>query len=301
MHKISPEPRVYLGKSSFTLKGLHHKQIQQIKSAWGPFLRLNQTEDDKTSAVFSSRSPQSTNSQSLPNCSVQESWEIHFKHEQAPPNLVPDYQRADDLFLSIQCLQEKRVLSWIDGSLGAIEASIQIVLQRTLAQRGGLLVHASAGIYQGQGILVPGPSGVGKSTVAREAGFDQVLSDEMVIVEKVEPSDMLPNMSYQIFSTPFWSEGRTLPLVMIHAPLSLICYPVKSTYSKLLTCNPAEAITHLLSAITLYELASASSQHHKSILFDITCHLCTSTLNQKLLFPKYGPWLHLLSWPKVFN
>ena len=87
----------------------------------------------------------------------------------------------------------------------------------------------------------------------------------------------------------------TLPLVIAQAPLSFF-RPIQSTQSKLIDCDTAQAITHLMSSITLYELSSSPLEKHKSKLFDTACHICTNTLSKKLFFPKYGPWLHLLSW-----
>lgn len=305
MEKTSFEPRVRLGNNTFVLKGLNQEQIQKLKISWGPFLQLAEASIQSgqvEKALIRSDSK-------LPIVhSPTEPWVIQFRHDAPPNELQADYQREDDLFLCISDVSQQHATSWIDGSLGAIEASIQILLQRALALRGGLLVHASAGVYQQQGILVPGPSGVGKSTIAREAGFDQVLSDEMVIIEKLIltctntssddnihlSSNHIP--SYQIFSTPFWSEGRTLPLIITQAPLSFIFCPIQSTQSKLIDCDTAHTITHLMSSVTLYELSSSPLDKHKSKLFDTACHICTNTLSKKLLFPKYGPWLHLLSW-----
>ena len=307
MEEISFEPQVYLGNSIFILKGLNQEQIKKVHSSWGPFLKLS-----KAGSHSSQVDQTLAHSDSTPHLarSPIEPWVIQFRHDPPPSELKADYQRGDDLFLCISQPPQQHAVSWIDGSLGAIEASIQVILQRALAQREGLLVHASAGVYQGQGILVPGPSGIGKSTIAREAGFDQVLSDEMIIIEKLPltgtstrsdtgsdlQTSLKPTPCYQIFSTPFWSEGRTLPLLIAQAPLSFIFCPVQSTQSKLIDCSKAQAITHLMSSITLYELSSAPLDKHKPKLFDIACHICVNTLSKKLLFPKYGPWLHLLSW-----
>ena len=220
------------------------------------------------------------------------------------------YRQTDVALLDISTENHFRVQCWIDGSLGAIEASIQVILQWSLQKRGGLLVHASAGVYEKCGFLIPGPSGVGKSTVAREAGFDIVLSDEMVIVEaqlseSISTSDIQkemnnkesrPSISYRLFSTPFWSEGRTLPILITDAPLSQLLFPVKAHKAKLQYCSLGTAISKLIGAVTIYEHGkfqqrSMDTQQQASELFDITCQLCSVTPHALLEFPKTGPWI----------
>ncbi len=293
MNKANPLLRIQLGQTLFILQGLSSTQITELSQAWGPFLSVQHSlSTDKRTDSQMEKSQEG---------SAKETWFIQYKTEAWPQRLTSDYQRADDLFLVIESTVEKRVLSWIDGSLGAIEASVQVILQKALASRGGFLVHASAGVYQGRGILFPGVSGTGKSTIAREAGFDEVLSDEMVIIEFCfSSSTQQEHHGYQLYSTPFWSEGRSLPLIISNAPLALMCIPQQANQAKLLPCTQAEAISHLLSAITLYEDSDTTSVHRKTELFHSACHLCAQIPSQKLLFPKIGPWLDLLSWPKGF-
>lgn len=266
---------VKLGRTAFQLLNLSSTQRELLSSSWGIF---SPTQIDPSLSHSSSQFDE---------------WVIDFKLGPPPKSCRLHYQRLHDVSIEFD-LKTKQVMSWIDGSLGAIEATLQIILQWSLHSRGGLLVHASAGIYQESGILVPGESGAGKSTVAREAGFDRVLSDEMVIIER-QPSTLstidTPS-TYRLYSSPFWSEGRTLPIIRDSAPLCLIAFPHQSTFAKLSPCSEAQAVSQLLRAVTVYERQDRNEQAHHQLtdLFEITCHLCTVTPHANLAFPKRGPW-----------
>jgi hypothetical protein len=264
---------VKLGRTAFQLLNLDQTQRQLLSTSWGPF------------------SPIESDSSQSHSFSHLDEWLIDFKLGPPPKSCRPHYQRLHDVSIELD-LKTKQVMSWIDGSLGAIEATLQIILQWSLHSRGGLLVHASAGIYQGCGILVPGESGAGKSTVAREAGFDRVLSDEMVIIEREQSTPSTPNSPYRLYSSPFWSEGRTLPIIRDSAPLRLIAFPHQSTFAKLSPCSEVQAVSQLLRAVTVYERQDRNEQAHHQLtdLFEITCHLCTVTPHANLAFPKRGPW-----------
>lgn len=264
-----------IGLSVFELRGLNESQELIVKEAWGPFVL--------------SMSLESGNEPSL----KAERCRIDFYLGPPPPDQEFCYQRADDLWLCDRSDEANlmSLISWTDGSLGAIEASVQVLLQWSVQARGGLLVHASAGVYQGKGVIVPGASNAGKSTIAREAGFDLVLSDEMVVIEPI-----IEGLGYQLHSTPFWSEGRQFPLIVTQAPLYLLAFPHKSDKAELLDCSEAEAVRSLLRGVTLYERAPLLERREaQRELFLIACQLCTQVKAARLYFPKTGPWLGKLT------
>ena len=266
--------QIVLGQTLFELEGLSQDQIHSLAQSWGPFLKIHH---------------QSSSNETESTIPLQQ-YLVCFKHDSVPDKALIQYRRLDDLAIILEPDHHRpTVYSWVDGSLGSIEATLQVILQWSLQSRGGVLVHASAGIYQGQGILVPGESGAGKSTIAREAGFDRVLSDEMVIVE---PDQSSSSTAYQLYSTPFWSEGRTLPMIIDKAPLKLIAFPHKSNRAKLSPCHEAQAVRQLLRAITVYERQddTAYAQQQLAGLFELSCALCSVTPHVNLDFPKQGTW-----------
>lgn len=62
----------------------------------------------------------------------------------------------------------------------------QLLLMNHLASRGGVIVHAAGAVIDGRGLVFPGVSGAGKSSLCRvllEAGWgDSLLSDDRIIL-----------------------------------------------------------------------------------------------------------------------
>ena len=155
-------------------------------------------------------------------------------------------------------------------------------------------MHAAAGVYQGHGWLIPGASGAGKSTAAREGGFDSILSDEMVIVLPTPQRTQQVNherfqSAYHLYSTPFWSAGRVAPLSCSSAPLSALAFPYKAGVAELRPCSAADAVTRLLRAVTIYERRDASGSQ-RAELFRYACQVVERSERAILAFPKQGPW-----------
>jgi hypothetical protein len=212
------------------------------------------------------------------------------------------YKRADLMLLALSaehsCDQglfegsaqdTPRYLAYVDGSEGAAEAALQVLLQRLLRLKRGLLVHASGGVYGGQAWLIPGPSGAGKSTAVRRGGFERVLCDEMIALT-LDPHPTL-------WGTPFWSEGREalgLPLTLEDAPLEALTFPRKALTPQLTPLSPLEASRALMRCVTCYEQGAEAREAHAS-LFELVCELVERAPSFTLSFPKEGPWRSLLS------
>ena len=164
-------------------------------------------------------------------------------------------------------------------------APLQVLLSEFAQKVGGILLHACAGVYQGKGYLVPGRSETGKSTIAHEAGFDQVLSDEAVL--------LLPNedQTMTLYGTPFWSEGRRLPLCSMDVKLSTVLIPVQSNQLSLYEIEPIETALALLKSAFSYR----ESDENRVILFERCCAISSLTKSAGLLFPKKGPWIFMIS------
>ena len=173
-----------------------------------------------------------------------------------------------------------RGVAWMNGERAEIWAVVQLALSAALLQHGGGLIHASAGVIDGAGWLCPGPSGTGKSTIARGAGFDAVLADEIVAVRPGEGG-------YTLWGTPFWSQGRALPLQNGGAPLAVLARPIQATAVSLGPLPEDEAAAWLLRCVTLYDDAPAS----RAAAFGLACDLVGRVDPIWLRFPKEGPWL----------
>lgn len=87
-----------------------------------------------------------------------------------------------------------------------------------LLREGGFLLHASGVIHHRRAWVFCGPSESGKTTIARLAMEQPVLSDETVAIRKRV-------LSYAAFATPFFGEGGpTMGEVNTHSGLRGLCF-----------------------------------------------------------------------------
>ncbi len=190
------------------------------------------------------------------------------------------YQRND---LRLQSLDRVHFEATIDDTQGALEACVQLALQVALLPRGGLMVHASTGVHRGEAWLMPGPSGTGKSTAARNAGFEGVLCDAMSIIRRQGPG-------YVAYGTPFWSEGRSHPLRAEQAPLGVLARLRQSSRAALGPLPRDEAASWLMTSVALYEVSDEAS----SAALELACEVAERCRCVRLDFPREGPWLSAL-------
>jgi energy-coupling factor transporter ATP-binding protein EcfA2 len=74
-----------------------------------------------------------------------------------------------------------------------------------LLSRGGILLHATAVIRAGKALVFSGPSASGKTTLARLAGHQPVLSDESVAITR-GPRGRRGRAVFYAHGTPFFGE-----------------------------------------------------------------------------------------------
>jgi hypothetical protein len=77
-----------------------------------------------------------------------------------------------------------------------LENFFRILLSYYLSENEGLFLHASCIEHKGLAHLFCGPSGAGKSTIAGLAGKRLVLSDDLILIRRI-------NKDYRAFATPF--------------------------------------------------------------------------------------------------
>ena len=129
-------------------------------------------------------------------------------------------------------------------AFSAVERILVYICMQTLPrEHAGLLLHASGVMRHGGGHVFVGPSGAGKTTVARLAeGYGRVLCDENVILRT---GDAGP----ELWSTPFW--GFSTPPEMIvrarlHVPLRAVYILAQTPGFELTRLAPGQAALALL-------------------------------------------------------
>ena len=126
------------------------------------------------------------------------------------------------------------------GSYGII---VILALVLRLLHEGGLVMHGSAQVVEGQAILCTGPSGRGKSTISRL--FDScgvpVLTDERPIIRLREPSE---GQGFRVYGSPWPSSGGFA--LNASAPLKKIYFIEHGTENALEPLATREAVLRLL-------------------------------------------------------
>jgi hypothetical protein len=120
-----------------------------------------------------------------------------------------------------------------------LETVIRTAMMARLPVLGGLPFHAAGVVAYGQGVVLFGPSGAGKTTVAATSPFP-VLSDELVAVTPGRPFDLV--------RSGFWGEGPAGARTE-QAPLALLVDLAKGPAFKLTSLRPAAAAGRVLASV----------------------------------------------------
>jgi hypothetical protein len=144
---------------------------------------------------------------------------------------------------------------YMGGALAPLNSFLRVVCSFCLLERGGLLLHASSIVSQGRAFVFAGPSGAGKTTMARLGAPRPVLSDE---VTALRPTTSRPAPAFDCFPTPFWGDlvrDRAGP----PGPLALIGFPVHGDGNgEPPTLHPAstgDAFSRLLECVIAFDLS----------------------------------------------
>lgn len=126
--------------------------------------------------------------------------------------------------------------------LADVEYFLRLVYSFTGFKAGGFLVHAAGVVRKGSSYLFIGPSGSGKSTVANFSAQYRVLNDDLVMV--------LPDQgNWNVFSTPFWNQGRGVKARPSSAPLAGMFRLVKDKVNYLEPLTTGETLAELIACI----------------------------------------------------
>jgi hypothetical protein len=162
----------------------------------------------------------------------------------------------------------------------SLDAALRVLHTLLLAGRGGFLLHAASAIRNGRAHLFFGPSGAGKTTLARLAPGDAtLLTDEISYVRR-------DGQDYLAFGTPFAGEMAT-PGENISAPITAVYELVKASANRLTPMKPGDAVRALLESVLFF----AKDPNLVRLVFQSVCDLVCQLPVYRLEFvPDQSVW-----------
>lgn len=164
---------------------------------------------------------------------------------------------------------------WIQQTVNpyAVDSVLRIVHTLLLSTRGGFLLHAASVVRAGRAMLFVGPSGAGKTTMARLAPDDAILlTDEISYVRYV-------GGQYVAFGTPFSGELAQSGEA-VSAPISGIYRLEQAPHNAVERLGDSEAVRTLMKNILFFADDSELAGH----LLDTSCRVAATVPMYRLAF-----------------
>lgn len=157
-------------------------------------------------------------------------WADHVARLEAPPlSACFDTRRCQAR------LQLRAAHPWPE-----LEYSLRLLVALAAFRQGGLLFHGAGVAVDGRGVVLFGPSGIGKTTAARHAR-GPVLNDDLVLL-------MPATVGWQVCATPFTNPTQTQPRAG-DLPLAALCRLEQSEQVALRPLSRAEALAAVLACV----------------------------------------------------
>jgi hypothetical protein len=137
----------------------------------------------------------------------------------------------------------------------AVDCVLRVLYATLLPRVGGMLIHGCGLRHAAIGVIFPGASGAGKTTLARKApDADDVLSDEIVAVRQLDDG-------WRVFGTPFWGDFARGGISMRGWPLRTLAFLAQSSREVAMTpIVSSDATLRLLGCFLAFATDRASVQ-----------------------------------------
>ncbi|HEY7371705.1 MAG TPA: hypothetical protein VIF57_05960 [Polyangia bacterium] len=178
----------------------------------------------------------------------------------------------------------------------SVDCLLRSLYATILPRLGGFLIHGCGLRHEEVGVVFPGRSGAGKTTLARKApDADDVLSDELVAVRRADDG------SWRVHGTPFWGDFARGGISMRSWPLRTLAFLAQASRDAV-TMTPivsSEATLRLLGCFLSFATDRATAERNlalavqlceevRSVEASLTKAVPTAEIFRKLA-PHLGP------------
>ena len=134
----------------------------------------------------------------------------------------------------------------------AVDTVLRVIFATLLPRIGGLLIHGCGLRHASVGVVFPGQSGAGKTTLARKApDADDVLSDEIVAVRRMDDG-------WRVFGTPFWGDFARGGISTRSWPLRTVAFLTQTREVAMTPITSSDATLRLLGCFMSFAIDRAS-------------------------------------------
>jgi hypothetical protein len=146
-----------------------------------------------------------------------------------------------------------------ESSPFALDCVLRVIFATLLPRANGMLIHGCGLRHAAVGVVFPGVSGAGKTTLARKApDADDVLSDEIVVVRRLDDG-------WRVFGTPFWGDFARGGISMRSWPLRTVAFLNQAREVAMTPITSSDATLQLLSCFLSFATDRASVERSLAI------------------------------------
>jgi hypothetical protein len=230
----------------------------------------------------------------------------HFAETEAKPLTVKATERAISISrwdLRVQ-LRLRKVAGrdvWTgSGTCGmnpySLDCVLRVLWSVLLPREDALLVHSCGLRHAEIGVVFPGLSGLGKTTLARKApDADDVLSDEMIALRRTEDG-------WRVMGTPFWGDFARGGISMRSWPLRALAFLAQRDSVVMSPVTSSEAALRLLACMLCFQTDRATVERNLALVVrlcgevrSVEAQLTRAATTQEIfgkLAPHLGPDVH---------
>jgi hypothetical protein len=182
---------------------------------------------------------------------------------------------------------------WCGMNPYALDCVLRVIWSVLLPREDAMLIHSCGLRHAEVGVVFPGESGQGKTTLARKApDADDVLSDEMIAIRRA-PADG----TWRVLGTPFWGDFARGGISMRSWPLRAVAFLAQRDSVVMSPITSSEATLRLLGCMLCFQTDRATIERNLALVTRLCSEVrsveaqLTRTASTAEIFGKLEPHL----------